>query len=810
VTKQTLKKHISWFFSGVLVFFLISFSSENDPLQKIIAAFEQYVSVLPQEKIYLHQDRTYYASGETIWFKAYLTAGPYHEPSSLSRTIYVELINTKNEVIQEHTLFTPDGFASGQLQLPDSLSSGQYLLRAYTNWMRNSGEEYFFHRPITIWNEAPPILEQVSQDDLDIQFFPEGGHLVQGILSKVAFKVLGGNGLGKKVKGQILEGDRVLAEFESNPLGMGIFPLLPEKDKSYKARIEGSGQEVNLPTSLKSGIVMAVINSPKATDVVIKIQVTENSQIQTLNLLAQTRGLICASVKADLSKKIVFARIPKNEFPSGIAQLTALDENGIPLAERLIFIDHQDQITISVATDKSTYAPREPIRMDIEVKTKDGKPSAASLSLSVFDAGQIGVNKNKDNIHSNLLLTSELKGYVETPGYYFNPENSDREEALDILMLTQGWRKFTIKEALAGERLEPAYRVEKGLTIRGVLKNQKTNQPEAQGSVSYLSLYPIAASKTANANSAGKFEIQDLIFFDSTEVMLEGKSKNNRSTARILIENPPSPPLLFYTSRSEISQSLQANSFISELNKRRTIDKAFDFENSEFELEGVEVKGRRIEESFSGPRIYGNGSAKIQVAGILGLENQFHPLDLVKGRVAGVQVTGSGPGSTILIRGVGSVNSEVEPLIMLDDIPIRVASLDAIQVQEIESYTVWKGPDTAIFGVRGANGVIGFYTKKRSADFAPSAEISDFPKLLGYQIEQEFYTPKYTSQDNSSTKPDRRVTLYWNPTIQTDSQGRASLLFYNNDVETMIQAEIEGLSIQGNPGTARLQYKIVK
>jgi hypothetical protein len=200
VTKPTLKKQVSWIFSGVLVFFLISFSSENDPLEKIITAFEQYVSVLPQEKIYLHQDRTYYASGETIWFKAYLTAGPYHEPSSLSRTIYVELINTKNEVIQEHTLFTPDGFASGQLQLPDSLPSGQYLLRAYTNWMRNSGEEYFFHRPITIWNEAPPILDQVSQDDLDIQFFPEGGHLVQGILSKVAFKVLGGNGLGKKAK----------------------------------------------------------------------------------------------------------------------------------------------------------------------------------------------------------------------------------------------------------------------------------------------------------------------------------------------------------------------------------------------------------------------------------------------------------------------------------------------------------------------------------------------------------------------------------------------------------------------------------
>jgi len=448
--------------------------------------------------------------------------------------------------------------------------------------------------------------------------------------------------------------------------------------------------------------------------------------------------------------------------------------------------------------------------MDIEVKNKAGKPSAANLSLSVFDARQIGVDIDKDNIHSNLLLTSELKGYIEEPGYYFNPENPDREEAMDILMLTQGWRKFTIKEALGRGKLSPTYRAENGLTIRGLLSNQKTNQPEGQGSVSYLSLYSIAESKTANANSAGKFEIHDLIFFDSIEVMLEGKSKNKRSAVSISIENRPSPPLLFAATRSEISQSLQINSFISESNKRKTIDKAFDFENSEFELDRVEVKGRRIEESYSGPRIYGDGSAKIQVAGNLGLENQFHPLDLVKGRVAGVQVTGSGAGSTILIRGVGSINSEVEPLIMLDDILIKLENLDAIPVQEIESYTVWKGPDTAIFGARGANGVIGFYTKKRAEVSATSSPKSGIHKLRGYQVVQEFYTPKFTKQDSDHIKPDRRVTLYWNPTIQTDSQGKASVLFYNHDVETTIQAEIEGLSIQGSAGTSRSQYKIVK
>lgn len=416
----------------LLACFLISFSPTNDPLERIISAFEKYLTDRPQEKVYIHVDRVDFAAGETIWFKAYLIAGPYHEPSPLSNTIYVELINSSGEVIQHHQLFSPDGFVAAQLDLDESLPAGSYLLRSYTNWMRNSGEDYFFHKQLKIWNGKTQPQMQVPMENLDIQFFPEGGNLVEGIMSKVAFKAIGADGLGKIVNGKILDGDQVISEFESNQFGMGVFALLPEKGKQYKAQLESSPQEVNLPSTLESGIVMSVTNSPISTDLLIKIQATDNSTLQSVYLLAQTRGIVCASSQADLSNKVSFTRIPKKEFPSGIAQITVLDENGNPLAERLVFIDHQDQVTITTSMSKTVFAQRELVQLDIDAKDKNGKPVVANLSMTIFDGAQVAVDENKETIHSNLLLSSELKGHIESAGYYFNLSNQNRGKELDI------------------------------------------------------------------------------------------------------------------------------------------------------------------------------------------------------------------------------------------------------------------------------------------------------------------------------------------------------------------------------------------
>ncbi len=814
MTFQILKKKNKIFYKitiGSFALIITSFSLFNDPLSRIVSSFEKYLAIMPQEKVYVHTDRPTYAAGETIWLKSYLTSGPYHIPSTLSFTIYVELINSGEGIIGRHQLFSPDGLASGHFTLPDSLPSGNYLLRAYTNWMRNSGEDYFFHKQLKISNHPDSTLEETLQNDaIDIQFFPEGGSLVNGVLSRVAFKAVGSDGLGKWVKGEILEDEKVIAEFESNQFGMGVIGLIPEEGRHYKARLDTTGEEVILPDPSESGIAMAVANSPNSSDILVKIQASDSFSSVPVYLVAQTRGIVCATSQADLSNKVAFIKIPKNEFPSGITQITLVDEKGNSLAERLVFIDHEDQIQVSIKPDKKSYAPRDSVHLVIEAKDKAGLPVIANFSVSVVDGSQIDLDQNRETILSNLLITSELKGTIESPGYYFNPDNQDRHEALDLLMLTQGWRKFTIKEAWEGNIPKPEYRVEKGLTIRGKLEG-KNQQAIPEGTVSYLSLFPLPESKIVATSENGSFEFHDLIFFDSTNLVLQGKPKKGKVKATVLLDNnysSPQAPKNFTLNSNK--KNILERAFQTESELRRNSNRAFDLDDSDFILEGIEVKGKKVEPNYTGSKIYGEGTIKIQVAGNPGLENQQHILDLVRGRVAGVQVSGSGNEWKVLIQGMGSINSGTDPLIMIDDIPIDIKSLIMIPVQEIESYTVWKGADTAIFGSRGANGAIGFYTKKRVEGTNTVSKEARIPNVKGYQVQKEFYSPKYNPKNLTNPKPDRRATLFWDPYVQTDSAGKASVSFYNHDIETVIYGELEGLSRNGEPGFGRFTYQIEK
>ncbi len=637
--------------------------------------------------------------------------------------------------------------------------------------------------------------------------------MVEGILSKVAVKATGPDGLGRQIQGEILEDGIKIGDFKNNHLGMGIFGLLPKSGKVYQAKILNTGLILELPLALPEGIVLSETNSPTSPDILVKVQTSTPSQIPTIHLVAQTRGLICATSTVELSNRIAFVRIPKKEFPSGIAQLTAFDSNGIPLAERLIFINHQDHLQISISTDKSSYAPREPVVLSIETKNKDGVPLPANLSLSALDEGQIPYDSNQPTIHSYLLMSSELKGYLESPGYYFNPENKDREEALDLLMMTQGWRRFTFREALNNELPKPIYSPEKGISMKGRLLD-KNNNPLEGGSVSYLSLYPIAESRTVISETGGQFEFRDLLYFDSTEFTLKGKPKNGNALVNIKIENTYESPRLGFGTRLLAGGSFEMEErFISKAAERKRIDQAFDFTSSELELSEVEVKGKRITktEEYRGPRVYGGGTTMVKVAGKSELENLFHPLELVQGRVAGVQVSGSGINWDIKIQGANSINSNLEPLILLNDIPIDAKQLHTLPVQEIESFVVWKGPDTAIFGARGANGVIGFYTKKSNeTPRSNSANNHGFIRRKGYQIEREFYAPKYDTDEVLHSKPDHRATIFWAPMIQTDATGKATVRFFNADLNSTIRIKIEGLSLNGIPGHSDFHYQVEK
>jgi len=260
IQKKMVTRFVFVLMMGMTVGFL-SFSSLEDRLEQLLAGFKKYLTELPQEKVYLHFDRPTYTNGDTIWLKAYLTAGEFHKPSQLSHAIYVELINEGGKLVKQVKLYSLDGSAAGNIALPDSLPSGNYLARAYTNWMKNGSEDYFFYRPIKIWNtKGQPVSTAPVKESMDIQFFPEGGDLVNRIQSKVAVKAVGADGLGKYIKGKIVnESDSVLAEFKTNQLGMGAFSFLPKSGKTYRAIIENQ-PDIKLPSVKESGLALAVSN----------------------------------------------------------------------------------------------------------------------------------------------------------------------------------------------------------------------------------------------------------------------------------------------------------------------------------------------------------------------------------------------------------------------------------------------------------------------------------------------------------------------------------------------------------------------
>jgi hypothetical protein len=808
---NTQKKCFVFLLIAPVIIYLFSFSQNDDPLARIIAGFNKYLKERPQEKIYIHFDRSYYAAGDTIWFKTYLTAGAFHEPSPLSRTICVELINKNKQLVKHLKLFSLDGSSAGYVPISDSLESGNYIVRAYTNWMRNSSEDYFFHRKIKIWNSEIPATEDIPENNLDLQFFPEGGDLVHGIFSKVAIKATGTDGLGKRISGKILEGDKVIGEFKSNGLGMGAFYMKPQKGKGYKAKIDDYDKEVTLPEIKESGLAMSVNNSSKSDSVLVKILTTDHKASQTIYILAQTRGIVCYSARSFLNTNITIAKIPKSAFQSGLAQITVMDSNGIPLAERLIFVDQGDRISLKINPDKPTYAPRELVTLDIQAHDIHEMPLVANLSLAVYDNEQILTEENRETITSYLLLSSDLKGYIESPGYYFNPLNEDREEALDYLLLTQGWRRYTLKDALNNNLGGSPYKVEQGLTIKGKMVDVYKNKPISGGKISLLSFFPAPEAKTVRTNSQGEFEINNIVYFEPTDVVLQGETKKGNTSIKLITENSHNYPVIpfqilpFTESQTEIEQTFVVNS-----EERRAIEKAFDFDEKMISLEEVEVLGKKVNLQSSPSKIYGSGSVNIQVAGVTSLENQIHPLQLIQGRVPGVQVRCSGTQWSVLIRGISSINGGTNPLIMIDDFPADIASLHTIPVEDIESVSVWKGPDASIFGARGANGVIGFYTKRGKEQVNPIEE-SQIPFIeTGFQIEREFYSPKYDIQKPEHVKPDKRVTLFWAPYILTDSSGRATISFYNHDVETGITGILEGISGAGISGASSFEYKIIE
>ncbi|MDB5132787.1 MAG: hypothetical protein JWR02_2536, partial [Mucilaginibacter sp.] len=383
------------------------------------------------EKAYLHFDRPYpyYVAGDVVYFKAYVTKGERHEPTNISGILHVDLINKNDILMQSISLGLNNGAAWGDFTLPDTLQRGSYRIRTYTEWMRNTEHPYFFDQYISVSsiNNVDRVTEAVKPGNRpSLQFFPEGGNLVTDIHSKVAFKAVGPDGLGINVKGVILDNtNKEVARITSTHLGMGVFDIIPEEGRTYKARItfaDGSQSAVDLPGVEAKGITLSVnTNDPAKVSIEInanRAYYKENLN-KDLNMVIYGSGVV-RTIKTKLDNAILGVDLPASNFRTGILQVMLLSQTGEPLNERMVFIQNHDQLNLSLATNKTTYTKRENVQLNLNAKNKEGNAVNGSFSVSVVDESKIPVDESVGNtMLSYLLLTSELKGYVEKPNYYF-------------------------------------------------------------------------------------------------------------------------------------------------------------------------------------------------------------------------------------------------------------------------------------------------------------------------------------------------------------------------------------------------------
>lgn len=806
----------------------LSSLAQNDSsfLDKASQKLFDYNSNYPVEKVYLQLDKPYYAAGDNLWFKAYVTAGR-HKLSGISTVLNVELLNNKNKVEQYIKLPLVSGLTWGDFKLSDTLTAGTYRICAYTNWMRNAGSEYFFDRQIEIINVSPgntvakntnkkpaknerKVAGANTLPPIDVQFFPESGNLVYGARSKVAFKATGRDGLGKAIKGTIRDDQgKELISFNTAHLGMGSFDLFPETGRKYSAHInypDGSENTVSLPVPLTTGYVMHVI----ADSLNFRLQIeacreqTEANINTGIYLVAQSGGEIFYAAGTKTTNSVFTAVVPKSKFPSGIVQFTLFSATGEPLCERLAFVQNPDQLAITISPAQKDFVSRGKVAIKLNVSSKDGKPALGNFSAAVINESEVPVDENNEpTILSHLLLTSDLKGYIEQPGYYFTNVNDQKRADLDLLMLTQGYRRFEWKQVLAGNQPPVLYQPERSLQIAGNVKTLH-DKPLPGAKVSVLNNLEGFFLTDTLSDKNGHFVFNNLQYKDSTRFIVQSRAGKDSQVEIDSTINSPVVPV----NRRRVEDTTWKDSLAT---FRATAKLAYDqqvklgLNNHVNALHEVKITAKKPVLEYSA-NLNGAGQA----------DQVLLAKDFPKGcpfiaSCLGAKLTGVhfdydeyGVGRPATYFEGHSVLMKI----MVDGIEVKADILNTLPPEIVESVEVLRsGAFTSLYGSIAHNGLILINTKRGSGNWDKPKNILTYV-ARGYYKARVFYSPKYDTPDAGKQLPDLRNTIYWNPNIPTDKNGKATIDYFNADAPGTYRVIIQGIDVDGNLGCSVYRYKV--
>ena len=807
---------------------------------------QTFANNFPREKAYLHFDNTSYYVGDTIWFKAYVTLAEKQTFSPISRPLYVELVDQTGHITDKQIIKLTQGEGNGQFILPRSMLSGYYEVRAYTRWMLAFNEPQYFSRTFPIYQlansdklersittyELSSSMENrpsETKEKLSVRFFPEGGQLVEGVTSQVAFKAESKDEGNIELSGTIYtkEGAEI-SSFETLHDGMGHFKYTPSAQPAVaKVDFQGKKYEFTLPQALPNGYVLSTVNNAGA--LLVKVSCNAATPQDTLAVFISHQGrpyvhqLI--SCRADTPQEFI---LPTRKLPAGVLQVSLINRAGNTLCERFVFSNPRAPLQLSAEGLKEVYTPYAPIRCELQVKNAKGEPISGDVSVSIRDAVRSDYLEYDNNIFTDLLLTSDLKGYIHQPGYYFVSPSPRKQTELDILLMVHGWRKYDMSQAISTAPFTPLQLPEAQLVLNGQVKSTilKNKLKDIALSVIVKKDDQFITGGTVTDEN-GRFTIPVEDFEGTTEAVIQTRKvgKERNKDASILIDRNFSPApraygykelhpewkdLTHWQQKAENFDSLYMDSI-------RKVEGLYV-------LDEVEIKSKRRQGSNMATKINeksidayydvrrsvdllrDNGKIVTTIPELMEkLSPQFdwdrsndkltyrqkpicyimdnHILSETETQMMLTEVDGLA--SIIISKGTGGIDDDIIQNTKMSE----VTDSTGVDISKLDKYSVFyliplprrdvlNKSQTAVLGTRQT-------------------------VIQGYTHALEYYSPAYPTKELYMDKVDKRRTLYWNPSVRTDENGKAVIECYNNQYSTPVIIQAETMSKDGQIGSMK-------
>lgn len=845
---------------------------------------QNFADSYPREKVSLHLDNASYYLGDTIWFKAYVVTAEQNLPTTISKPLYVELLDQLGNVVERQIIQLTDGEGTGQIILNNTFFTGYYEMRAYTKWMLAFDNPSCFSRVLPVYRkrlsdeETPRSIATYRMDasmkqrpkdkekKFTVRFFPEGGQLVKGISSIVAFEATSRDKGAADVEGTVvLPSGEELAHIRSLHDGMGYFEYKPE-EKAGVAKIdyEGSTYQFDLPEALPQGYVLRIDNRREMLDITVARSSQAMKDTLAVFVSSQGRPYKCMTLDFEDELNCQF-RISTKELPPGVQQISLVNLKGETLCERFCYVMPRSSMLLACKTDHALYRPFEPVTCRIKVRDHLNRPVQANLSVSIRNGVESDFREYDHSIYTDLLLVSDLKGYIHQPGFYFENQSAERFKMLDVLLLVRGWRKYDLSRLIGKRPFLPRYLPETSLTLYGQVESYFGKALRNVGVSILARRDSVSIAGMTKTDSLGYFSAPVDGFSGSMDALIqtrnEGKKWNKQAVVKLFRNFEPSLRKLDYY---ELNPEWKETGDLKQL--LDTLDIAYKdsvFGPDHHLLDEVVVNAKRLnlllkqterfekeilgyynitqvvdkmrdkgEAVYNLPMLLKELNPNFRLSDSLSLHyNNSRVLFIVNGGVLSYGKT-----DYVLDKDVDAIKSIMLYYDQAGGESVFVMNKQSNRVTKFTANNFWSGrwqdgdlselplqdaigadsgPD-ALWGEKDRKTMKKSPLQKSSVVVCSITTIDDWDPnktykarrgirhtyIQGYNEPLEFYSPAYPDGAPLYTE-DSRCTLYWNPNVKTNEKGEAVIRCYNSDNSAPLIINVETL-YKGSPSSLNI------